>query len=235
MSLSNSELEKYSRHFLIENFSEDHQEKLKNAKVLVIGAGGLGSAVLLYLAGAGIGTIGIVENDVVTNSNLPRQTLYRQKDIGKHKTALARERILEINPDCQVKLFQQRWEEKDAEQIASGYELIIDCTDNFQSRFLTDKISNKLKIPFVYGAVHQMEGQVAVFNYKKSKSYADFFSNEKSLQNDSPQGVLGPAAGMIGNLQAAETIKIITGIGEVLANKMLFISLRFNRYKIFNI
>jgi adenylyltransferase/sulfurtransferase len=234
MTLSNYELEKYSRHFLIEGFSEDHQIKLKEARSLVIGAGGLGSPVLLYLAGAGLGTIGIVDNDIVTISNLPRQVLYSQEDVGKPKALLAKLKIHQYNPECKVTLYQQRWNEENAEQIASEYDLIIDCTDNIQSRYVTDSVSKKYNLPFVFGAVHQMEGQVAVFNYKGSKSYSDFFSEKNLPETDYPQGVLGPAAGIIGNLQASEAIKIITGIGEVLANKMLFISLRFNRYKIFN-
>lgn len=234
MFLSNPELEKYNRHFLISDFSRDHQLKIKIAKVLVIGAGGLGSPVLLYLAGAGTGTIGIVENDIVAASNLPRQIIYSQKDIGKSKAILARESILDHNPDCQVKLFKQKWDVEDAAQIASKFDVLVDCTDNLKSRYLTDRISEKLNIPFVYGAVHQMEGQVSVFNYKGSKSYSSVFEKMKLPNADSPQGVLGPAAGTIGNLQAAEALKIITGIGEVLANKMLLVSLRFNRYQIFN-
>ncbi len=234
MSLSKTELEKYNRHFLIEDFSEAHQLKIKEAKVLVIGAGGLGSPVLLYLSGAGVGTIGIVDNDLVSVSNLPRQILYSPDDVGKLKATIAREKILHHNPECNVQFFSLKWEVESAQQISSGFDLIIDCSDNLESRYLTDEISKKLYIPFVYGAVHQMEGQVAVFNYRGSKSYSDFFEKEKSTHSKSLQGIIGPATGTIGNLQAAEAIKIITGIGEVLANKMLFISLRFNRYQIFN-
>lgn len=234
MSLSKTELEKYNRHFLIDDFSETHQLKLKKAKVLVIGAGGLGSPVLLYLSGAGIGTIGIFENDLVTSSNLPRQVLYTSADVGKPKADIARERILAHHPDCKVQLFSQQWEEKSAQKLGSKYDVIIDCSDNLESRYLTDEISKKLNIPFVYGAVHQMEGQLAVFNYRGSKSYTDFFGKQKPFHSKYHQGIIGPAAGTVGNLQAGEALKIITGIGEVLFNKILFISLRHNRYQIFN-
>lgn len=234
MSLTKEELDKYSRHFLIEGFSEQHQLTLKNAKVLVTGAGGLGSPVLLYLAGAGIGTLGIVEYDVIANSNLPRQVIYSQKDIGKSKTTKAREKMLDLNPASQVIIFEQQWEKANAMQIASGFDLIIDCTDNLKSRYLSDETSLALNIPFIYGAVYQMEGQLAVFNFKGSKSFTEFFKNKDLQHENGPQGVLGPVAGVIGNLMAAEAIKIITGIGEVLTNQMLFISLRYNRYQLFH-
>jgi molybdopterin/thiamine biosynthesis adenylyltransferase len=233
MRLSREEQEKYQRHFLIEGFSEDHQLKLKNAKVLVIGAGGLGSPVLLYLTAAGIGTIGIVEYDSVVLSNLPRQVLYTQQDIGEQKATKAREKMLAMNPHCQILLYQHKWQGENAEQIAGNFDLLIDCTDNHASRYLSDAVSKKLNIPFIYGAVHQLEGQVAVFNFKGSKGYIEFFTDEKIPDTRSPLGVLGPAAGTVGNIMAAETIKIIVGVGEVLLNQMLFISLRYNRYQIF--
>lgn len=235
MDLSEQELEKYDRHFLIDGFSEVQQKKLQKAKMLVIGAGGLGSPVLLYLAAAGAGTIGIVENDQVALSNLPRQILFSHRDVGLSKADLAGSVILEKNPDCHVLLYRQRWNEYDAEKIASDFDMIIDCTDNFQSRLLSDKTSRKLDIPFIYGAVYQMEGQVSVFNYRNSRSYADFLSRQEMSSEDSRQGILGPAAGVVGNLQAAEAIKIITGIGEVLAGKMLFFSLRYNRFQLLNL
>lgn len=234
MPLSEKELEKYSRHFLVDDFSEVEQLKLKEAKVLVIGAGGLGAPALLYLAGGGVGTIGIVENDVVSVSNLPRQILYSPVDVGKPKAVVAREKILRHHPECTIHPFSRKWEEKSAKEISSDYTVIIDCTDNLESRYLTDEISKNLDIPFVYGAVHQMEGQVAVFNYRGSIGYSEFFKKKELSPSKSSLGIIGPAAGTIGNLQAGEAIKIITGIGEVLANKMLFVSLRFNRYQVFN-
>lgn len=234
MSLTKEELDKYSRHFLIEGFSEKHQLKLKNAKILVIGAGGLGSPALLYLAGAGIGTLGIVENDVIVNSNLPRQVIYSQKNIGKSKAAQALEKILDLNPGSQVIIFEQKWEKSNAKQISTDFHMIMDCTDNLKSRYLSDETSLELNIPFIYGAVYQMEGQLAVFNFKGSKSFTEFFRNKNIQHETGPQGILGPVAGVIGSLMAAEAIKIITGIGEVLTNRMLFISLRYNRYQLFN-
>ncbi len=222
---------KYSRHFMISGFRDEEQEKLRKGKVLVVGAGGLGSPVLMYLSGAGVGQIGIVENDSISLSNLPRQILYNSADIGKKKAQKASDKMKSMNNDCEILIYEEWWTVKNAFILAEKFDLIIDCTDNQVSRYLTDEVCKTVNIPFVYGAIHDFEGQLAVFNYKKSKTYADVFPKKDKTQ-DKPFGVIGPLAGVIGSLQAAEAMKILTGFGEVLCDKMLFISLKHNRYQL---
>jgi adenylyltransferase/sulfurtransferase len=228
------EKERYERHFLIDGFTQEHQAKISSARVLVIGAGGLGSPVLQYLCGAGTGTLGLVEFDSLALSNLHRQILYASSDVGLPKARLAADRLSAINPVCNILLFEEQWKTENAERIAADFDILIDCSDNLLSRRVSDQASKKIGIPFVYGAVHQMEGQVAVFNYNGSKSYADLFPEKSVPPVRKPIGVLGPAPGVIGSYQAAEALKIITGIGEVLADKIMYISLRTNRNQIMN-
>lgn len=228
----NSTSEKFQRHYLIDGFTTLEQEKLSAARVLIIGAGGLGSPVLLYLAGAGVGNIGLVEFDLLESSNLHRQILYADHDLGSEKAELAKQRLEELNPEISINIFPEMWTPESAARIAENHDIIVDCSDNIPSRRLSDQISRQLGIPFVYGAVHQMEGQIAVFNYRGSKSYTDLFPDDQPPPPRKPIGVLGPVPGIIGSYQAAEVIKIITGIGEVLANKILYISARTNRSQI---
>jgi molybdopterin/thiamine biosynthesis adenylyltransferase len=225
---------KYTRHLMINGFHAEEQEKLRNGKVLVVGAGGLGSPVLMYLTGAGVGQVGIVENDSISVSNLPRQIIYNIADIGKKKAQKAFDKMKSMNNDCEIFIYEEWWTEKNAFLLAKKYDIIIDCTDNHVSRYLTDEVSRAFNIPFVYGAIHDFEGQVAVFNYRKSKSYADVFP-KKDQPKSKPVGVIGPLAGVIGSLQAAEAMKILTGFGAVLSDKMLFISLKHNRYQIMDL
>ncbi|MBN1599017.1 MAG: HesA/MoeB/ThiF family protein [Bacteroidales bacterium] len=216
----------------MEGFTEEHQSKLKEAKVLVIGAGGLGSPVLLYLAAAGIGSIGIVEFDTVSLSNLNRQVLYTHSDVGKSKAKLAGKIVRNVNPYCEINVLEEKWEDKErALNIAKNYEIIVDCTDNYSSRLLTDLISRELCIPFVYGAIYNYEGQVSVFNYKGCRGYRDFIKEEPE-KRQKQVGVLGPLPGIIGSIQAVEVIKIVSGTGEVLADKMLICSVKYNRYQV---
>jgi adenylyltransferase/sulfurtransferase len=221
--------EKYSRHFLISGFDPDAQERLLRGRVLVIGAGGLGSPVLMYLSGAGVGHLGIIENDSVAVSNIHRQILYETADVGKRKAQKAYDRIRSVNEECDVSVHDDLWTKKNAFHLSEGYDVLIDCTDNHASRYLTDEVSRTLDIPFVYGAIHGFEGQLSVFNYKGGKSYTEVFP-KKRMPDERPVGVIGPLAGVIGSLQAAEAMKILTGIGDVLSNKILFISLKYNRF-----
>ena len=230
--LSDKELEKYQRHFLIDGFSPEHQEKLKKARVLVIGAGGLGSPLLLYLTAAGVGNIGLVEKDTVALVNLQRQILYSSDEVGQSKAILSARRLRALNPDCQVTVFKDWWTEELGFIIAGNYDLIVDCSDNYESRYTSDAISLHFAIPFVYGAIFQLEGQLSVFNYQGCKSYREFFPDAKNTAVKSPIGVLGPVPGIIGSMQAAETIKIITGLGEVMAGKLFIMSLLNNRFQI---
>ena len=230
-ALKSAEKELYSRQLLVEGFDENAQVKVKQARILVIGAGGLGSAVIPMLTAAGVGNLGIVEYDRVELSNLNRQILYSVGDIGKPKADVIHDKLKALNPSCKVKIYRERWSEENAEKLSDGYDLLIDCTDNYAARHASDAVSKRLQIPLVYGAVNDLEGQVAVFNYKGSKGYRELFRKviEPELQH---QGVLGPIAGVIGNMQVAEALKIITGYGELLTDKLCLISLKHNRFQV---
>ena len=227
--LTPKEIELYSRHFLIEGFTHEHQDRLKRGSALVIGAGGLGTPVLLYLAGAGIGKLGIVEYDSVEISNMNRQFAYTRDDLGRPKTEIIEEKIKSVSSECVINLYNEKWAAARAESIAKEFNILIDCSDNYASRYLSDSISIKLQIPMIYGAVHQMEGQMAVFNYKGSRSYSELFPNTINQASTEAVGVLGPLAGIIGSLQATEALKILANFGTVLVNKLFVISLKHNR------
>lgn len=160
------DLERYNRHIILPEIGIIGQTKLNNAKVLVIGAGGLGSPVLIYLAAAGIGTIGIVDDDIVSLSNLQRQILYKSSEIGKIKAEIAKQRLLENNPDNIIETYITRINSANASDLARNYDIIVDCTDNYDSRYVIDTVSKQLNIPMVYGAISKYSGQVSVFNYK---------------------------------------------------------------------
>jgi molybdopterin/thiamine biosynthesis adenylyltransferase/rhodanese-related sulfurtransferase len=238
MDLNQDEIARYSRQILIPSFGLESQKKLKNASVLVIGSGGLGSPVLLYLAAAGVGRIGIVENDIVDVSNLQRQILYDEKSKGKNKINIAAERLIALNENSIIERHPTRFSRFNAIKITNGYDLIIDGSDNFPTRYLVNDVCEILHKPFVYGAIHQFEGQVSVFNYKGGVTYRDLFSSpppEEMAPNCAIAGVLGMMAGIVGSLQATEAIKILTGIGEVLSGKLLLIealSMNFRKIRI---
>ena len=233
--------ERYQRQMILKSFGEAGQQKLLKAKVLVIGAGGLGCPVLQYLAAAGIGTIGIVDDDVVSLSNLHRQILYSVNDIGFPKAERAAEKLGQLNPEITIITYPERLTNQNALSIMDAYDIIIDGTDNFSTRYMINDACVLLNKPFVYGAVSQYEGQVAIFNYKKNPAeeavnYRDLFPNppkEGEVLNCAEAGVLGVLPGIIGTMQANETIKLITGIGKPLINRMLtFNSLNNRTYEI---
>ena len=226
----------YSRHLLIPGFDSACQEKLLNAKVLVVGAGGLGAPVLLYLTAAGIGSIVVVEDDKVARHNLQRQILYKWEEVDEDKIDKATIRVKELNPECKITKHKTRWSSNNAYEIAKDCDVIVDCTDNYESRLLTDEVSVELKIPFVYGAINNWEGQVAVFNYNGGKKYTDTFNLGNCADSSkNPVGVIGVLPGVTGSMQAAEVIKIISGQGEVLSDKLLVFSLKHNSYNVLNL
>jgi sulfur-carrier protein adenylyltransferase/sulfurtransferase len=237
MQTPNNKL-RYSRQTTIPGFGKEAQEKLKNASVLVVGAGGLGSPVLLYLVAAGVGKIGIVENDSVDLSNLQRQVLFTEKDVSKSKLHKAHARLKEMNSATDFVLFEERFSSENALTIASEFDLLIDCTDNFPTRYLVNDVCEILNKPFVYGALHRFEGQAAVFNLKGSSTYRDLFEsppNEEMAPNCETAGVLGSVAGIVGTIMATEAIKVITEIGEPLTNQLLLIdtqSMVFRKMKL---
>ncbi len=216
---------RYNRHIILPEIGKKGQEKLNKAKVLVVGAGGLGSPVLTYLGAAGIGNIGIVDNDVVSLSNLQRQILYKTSEINQVKADKAKERLLENNPDIKIDTFITRLNSENSVEIAKGYDIIVDCTDNYDSRYIIDAASKKSGIPMVYASISKFTGQVSVFNYMQSKSYKDLFNEKPNIdENDTSRlGVLGILPGIIGSIQANEVIKIILNMPGVLKNKLFLL------------
>lgn len=242
-SFSKEEMARYNRHIIIPEFGLEAQKKLKEAKVLVIGSGGLGSPVLLYLAAAGVGTIGIVDFDVVDDSNLQRQVLFGTDSVGISKVIAAKQRIKELNPYITVDIHNIQLNSKNALDIIKDYDVVADGTDNFPTRYLVNDASVILEKPNVYASIFQFEGQVSVFNYKNERgelgpNYRDLYPTPPPpglVPSCAEGGVLGVLPGIIGSLQALEVIKIITGIGETLSGRFFtFDALSFET-KIFNI
>lgn len=206
------------------DFDETSQLKLRGAKVTVVGAGGLGSPVLLYLAAAGVGSIQIIDHDVVSVSNLQRQILFSTDDLGKNKAETAALKMLKLNPTIHVDPKPNRIYSANALELLADSDIIVDCTDNFPTRYLLNDACQLLNKVWVYGSIFRYEGQVSVFNYKNGTSYRDLYPTPPqpgSVPDCEQGGVLGSLAGIIGSIQANEVIKIITGIGEPLAGKLL--------------
>ncbi|MES1225909.1 MAG: HesA/MoeB/ThiF family protein, partial [Bacteroidota bacterium] len=217
MSNSNPSYERYNRQILLKEFGAAGQQKLLQSKVLMIGAGGLGCAALLYLTAAGIGTIGIIDDDVVALHNLHRQPLYTVNDIGFSKAQRAASGLRQLNPDILIEAFNERLTVENALTLLSNYDVIIDGTDNFSSRYLINDACVLLGKPLVYGAVSKFEGQIAIFNCwlngkEAPVNYRDLFPQPPAhgaIANCAEAGVLGALPGIIGNMQANETIKLI--------------------------
>lgn len=222
--LTENELQRYSRQIRLNGIGVKGQEKLKAARILVIGAGGLGSPVLQYLCAAGIGYIGIVDYDIIDLSNLNRQVLYSVNDLDSPKVLRASERLRLINPEIVIRHYFKKFNKESAIDTITGYDLVVDCTDHFATRFLISDACVILGKPVVYGAVYQFEGQVTVFNYQGGPTL-------RCLKRDQPHpleapscsesGVIGTITGIIGSLQANEVIKMVVGYGEVLSGKVL--------------
>jgi sulfur-carrier protein adenylyltransferase/sulfurtransferase len=224
--LSREELVRYSRHILLPQVGEAGQQKLKQSRVLLVGAGGLGSPVGLYLAAAGVGTLGLVDFDTVDLSNLQRQIIHGSANIGAPKIDSARERLRDVNPNVRVEPYETRLTSANALEIANGYDLIIDGTDNFATRYLVNDTSVLLGIPNVYGSVYRFEGQASVFGAPNGPCYRCLFRDPPPpdlVPSCAEGGVLGVVPGLIGTIQATEAIKILLGLGESLIGKLLTI------------
>ena len=227
INFTKEELARYNRHIIIPEFGIEAQKKLKAAKVLVIGSGGLGSPLLLYLAAAGVGTLGIVDLDVVDDSNLQRQVLFGVQDIGIPKVEAAKIRLKQLNPHIKIKTYNTQFTSKNALEIIRDYDVVADGTDNFPTRYLVNDASVLAGIPNVYASIFQFEGQVSVFNYTdkngtKGPNYRDLYPTPPEpglIPNCAEGGVLGVLPGIIGSLQANEVIKVITGVGEPLSGR----------------
>jgi adenylyltransferase/sulfurtransferase len=224
IQLTKDDYERYSRHLILPEVGVDGQKRLKAASVLCIGTGGLGSPLLLYLAAAGIGRIGIVDFDVVDSSNLQRQVIHGSSWVGKPKIQSAKNRILEINPYCQVDLHETRLSSENALDIVEPYDVVVDGTDNFPTRYLVNDACVLLNKPNVYGSIFRFEGQASVFNYQDGPNYRDLYPEPPPpglVPSCAEGGVLGILPGVIGTIQATETVKIILGAGNTLSGRLL--------------
>jgi molybdopterin/thiamine biosynthesis adenylyltransferase/rhodanese-related sulfurtransferase len=227
LQFSKAELARYNRHIIIPEFGEEAQLKLKAAKVLVVGSGGLGSPVLLYLTAAGVGTIGIVDFDVVDDSNLQRQVLFDISEIGKPKVEAAKRRLEALNPHVKIKIHNTHFNSGNALDIIKDYDVVADGTDNFPTRYLVNDATLLLDKPNVYASIFQFDGQVSVFNFvnrlgERGPNYRDLYPTPPPpglVPSCAEGGVLGVLPGIIGSLQALEVIKVITGVGEPLSGR----------------
>ncbi|MBP6385165.1 MAG: HesA/MoeB/ThiF family protein [Pseudarcicella sp.] len=233
----NISYQRYQRQIILPEINHSGQEKISKAKVLVIGAGGLGCPVLQYLVAAGVGSIGIVDGDTVSISNLHRQILYNTQDLGKPKASTAAQKLKELNPLVEIKVFQENIHADNVFKIFENYQIIVDCSDNFATRYLVNDACVITKKTFVSASIYKFEGQLSVFNYKNGPTYRCIFPSPPengSIQNCSEIGVIGAIAGILGTLQAAETIKVILRLGDILSGKLLLIdmlTMSFNTLK----
>jgi adenylyltransferase/sulfurtransferase len=238
IQLSQEEYERFSRHLILPEVGLEGQKRLKAASVLCIGTGGLGAPLLLYLAAAGIGRIGIVDFDIVDRSNLQRQVIHGTSWVGKPKIESARERILEINPHCQVDLYETRLSSENALKILKPYDVVVDGTDNFPTRYLVNDACVLLDKPNVYGSIFRFEGQATVFNYEGGPNYRDLYPEPPPpgmVPSCAEGGVLGILPGIIGVIQATETVKIILGKGTTLSGRLLLynaLDMKFRELKL---
>lgn len=237
-SFTKQEFSRYSRHFILPEIQLEGQKKLKNAKVLVVGTGGLGSPVLLYLSAAGVGTIGLVDFDVVDESNLQRQVLFGTENLGKSKVKSAKERLEVLNPFVNFVCHEEALTSENALKIIKNYDLVIDGTDNFATRYLVNDACVLLGKPNAYGSIFRFEGQASVFNFEDGPCYRCLYPEPPPtglVPSCAEGGVLGVLPGIIGCIQATEAIKIITGIGETLKGRFLLydaLSMEFTEMRI---
>ena len=229
---------RYERHISLPEIGEKGQQKLLDSRVVIIGAGGLGSPAALYLTAAGVGTIGVVDMDTVEESNLQRQILHSTETIGKNKVDSAEKTLSTLNPDVNIITYNTRLNKDNAIEIIENYDVVVDGTDNFQTRYLINDASVKTGTPVVHGSIFQYEGQITVFDPKDGPTYRDIFPEPPengTAPNCTEAGVLGVLPGIIGSIQALETIKLILGIGEGLSGRLLVfdaLEMSFHEYKI---
>ncbi len=222
--LTVDEVRRYSRHLIIPDVAMDGQKRLKNAKVLCVGAGGLGSPALMYLAAAGVGTLGVIEFDTVDESNLQRQIIHGQSDIGRSKAQSARDSVREINPYVNVVLHEERLDSENVMEIFTQYDLIVDGTDNFATRYLVNDACVLLNKPYVWGSIYRFDGQAAVFWSEYGPCYRCLYPEPPPpgmVPSCAEGGVLGVLCGSVGAIQVTEAIKLLTGIGEPLVGRLM--------------
>lgn len=231
-------MERYSRQIMLPEIGEEGQARLSAAKVLIVGVGGLGSPIALYLAGAGVGTLGLVDYDVVSLSNLQRQVLYTEEEVGDLKAVCASMRLAALNREIVINTYPTRLTAQNAHELIGQYDIVVDGCDNFATRYVIDDVCAALGKPYVYGAISGFEGQVSVFHYGDvKKSYRDLYPEEEEMLHMPPpfKGVTGVTPAVVGSVEATEVLKIICGFGEVLAGKLWTIDLRTLQSNIFSL
>lgn len=228
MTLTEEQKKRYHRHLILENMGEWGQEKMSRARILVIGAGGLGSPAIFYLAASGIGTIGIADPDTVSISNLQRQILYTTDDIGEKKALIAEKRVRALNPTITTRSYECAVDETNIHRIMEVYDFVIDGTDSFRAKFLINDACVSMKKPFVHGGVHAYEGQVMTVLPGQSACYRCVFQSPPPRGVNEPEtlGILSPLPGILGAIQATEAIKFVIGKGELLTNRLFVFDAR---------
>ena len=238
MDLSKSELKRYSRHLLLSEVGVEGQLKLKNASVLIVGLGGLGSPLAMYLTASGVGKLGLIDNDVVDESNLQRQIIHSTSDVGRLKNDSAANKLKAINPDINLEQFNEALTSKNAMEIIANYDIVADGTDNFQTRYLVNDACVLLGKPNVYGSIYRFEGQASVFWAKNGPCYRCLFPNPPaagSVPSCEEAGVLGVLPGIVGMIQSTEVVKLILGKGTSLIGRLLMydaLEMRFSEIKL---
>jgi len=230
-------MNRYSRQTMLSEIGEDGQRKIRQSSVLVIGAGGLGSAVCTYLVAAGIGKLFIIDADTVSIDNLQRQVLYRENQVGKPKSITAQKSLQGLNSDVEIIAIQDYFSAKNAEELVKNIDIVIDACDNFKTRYLINDICVALDKPFIYGAISEFSGQLSVFNYQRGSTYRCLFPDEEEMiaSQKTVVGVFGVLPSIIGSLQVNEAIKLITNCGRPLVNKLFTINLKNNQTNILEI
>lgn len=238
MELTKQQQERYARHITLSEIGEEGQKKLLNGRVLIIGTGGLGSPAALYLAAAGVGTIGIADNDEVDLSNLQRQIIHSEKDIGRDKTLSAKEKMNGINSDVTVNAYQMRVTEDNITDLIRDYDIVLDACDNFETKFLINDACVAAKKPFVHAGILRFRGQLMTYVPRRGPCYRCIFRDippKKEIPTAREMGIIGAVAGVIGSLEAMEAVKYITGAGELLTGQLLtcnLLNMEFRKIKL---
>jgi adenylyltransferase/sulfurtransferase len=237
-NLSKVELRRYEKHLTLPEIGEEGQSKLKSASVLVVGAGSLGTPVLLYLTASGLGKIGIVDFDKIEEKNLQCQLLYGNKDVGKHKVIIARQRLSEMNPNVNFEILNLEIKNDNIQQIINKYDLVIDTANRFSAHYIIDDACKKEGKAWIYSSIKGYRGELTIFNYKGGPSFRDIYPDEdvkKERARPYKEGVIAVLPGLMGSIQVTECIKILLNFGEVLSGKLLNIDLKRNQYSVIRI
>lgn len=218
---------RYERQLMLPEIGVEGQQKIRSAKVLLIGVGGLGSPISIYLTGAGIGTLGLMDDDVVSVTNLHRQVLYAESEIGLSKAEQAKKRLSALNSEVKIETYAFRLTKENAEEIISKYDLVVDGCDNFATRYLIDDVCHRLGKPYVYGSIQGLNGQVSVFNVgEKARRYRDLYPEEETTDFVPSKAVLGVTPAIVGSVEANQVLQLVAGFGMPLINKLWTVDLR---------